>query len=177
MLSLPVSAMVMALHSSGEHFIALCRSRTKGTIQRTIGDKGYYVCCNIHFPNNNVREGEVMRAEQYYPSAPSHHLVWFFSLGILCCPADVLLFSLLTFQFLLSPIAFTLLIFSLSYPTPIITTENSHGNMTVLLFQSIIQSLCGWNSFFFFFFFKSILLFHAVHLVRFLLHMKTFHLK
>lgn len=30
-------------------------------------DKGYYVCCNIHFPNSNVWEGEAVRAEQCYP--------------------------------------------------------------------------------------------------------------
>lgn len=37
-------------------------------MQEKIADKGYYVRCNIHFPNNNVREEKVMRAEQYYPA-------------------------------------------------------------------------------------------------------------
>lgn len=60
------SSTVPALPPSDECFICLWRSRTEGIIQEKIADKGYYVCCNIHFPNNNVEEGELMRAEQFY---------------------------------------------------------------------------------------------------------------
>lgn len=59
---------LLTLPSFGKCFIHLWRSRTMGIIQGKIDDKGYYVRCNIHFPNNNVGEGEVMRAEQYYPT-------------------------------------------------------------------------------------------------------------
>lgn len=61
-------SIALTLPPSGEHFICLWRSRTKRIIQGKIADKGYYVRCNIHFPNNNVGEGEVMRTEQYYPT-------------------------------------------------------------------------------------------------------------
>lgn len=59
---------VPALPLSSKHFICLWWSRITGIIQEKIDNKGYYVCCKIHFPNNNVRKAEVMRAELFYPT-------------------------------------------------------------------------------------------------------------
>lgn len=67
-LSLPVSSTALTPPPPGRVFISLWRSRTKGIIWEKIDDKGYYVYCNLHFPNNNVGEREVMRAEQYCPA-------------------------------------------------------------------------------------------------------------
>lgn len=82
---------LLTLPSSSERFICLWRSRTKGIIQGKITDKGCYVRCNIltNFPTNNVGEGEVKRAEQYYPTICSLP-----PLGVSLLSADVYLLYL-----------------------------------------------------------------------------------
>lgn len=62
----PLSAEDVSLtSSSGERFIALLKEPKRGNCTGgREGEKGYYVGCNIHFPNSDVREAE--------PASPDH---------------------------------------------------------------------------------------------------------
>lgn len=155
-----LSSTVLTLPSSSKHFICLWRSRTKGIIQGKIDDKGYNVCCNIHFPNNNVREGEDNESRAVLP----HHLLssttqsvsslWAsFSLLYLAYSRPSTLRFLLTLQFLLSHLWSSLSIrWEIPFTVhPLFTTSEyllniwTLGNMSVLHFKSISQSLWGWK--------------------------------
>lgn len=64
--------------------------------QEKCADRGHYVCCNINFTNNNVREGKVMRAEDYYQTPALFHC--FSLLSVLLIIYPLLLISCFFFK-------------------------------------------------------------------------------